>query len=130
MRTIFFNASACLRNRFLAVALLLMLLLAGCFSPVKKLNARLPSLRSQWTSNLTHQAALPEQKADWPAAVSLLRARNLKLLAGRLDITNNQEAVRQVFKDLIPTLDLRANVNRSLRSLGTTSFDDVTFSVD
>jgi hypothetical protein len=104
--------------------------LAGCISPRKRVEAKIPEIRSQWASNLTQQISLPEQTLDWAEAVSLLRTRNLKLLAGRMEITNSQESLRQVFKDLIPTLDLRANVNRSLRSLATTSFDDVTLSAD
>ena len=79
---------------------------------------------------LFRSAALPEQPVNWQSAVSLLRARNLKLLSGRFDITNSQESVRQVYKDLIPTLDLRANVNRSLKNIGMTTLDDVTFSAD
>src|SRR6185369_15002683 len=76
------------------------------------------------------QTRLPEQTADWPTAVALLHAQNLKLRSARSEITNSEESVRQVFKDLIPTLNLRANVTRSLKSLGATSLDDVTFSVD
>ena len=112
------------------LAVCLPLLLDGCLSPKKKVAARLPELRSQWTTNVVHQAALPEQTVDWAQAVSLLRVRNLKLLSGRFDITNRQDSVRQVYKDLIPTLDLRANANRSLKNLATTSLDDVTFSAD
>jgi len=116
-------------------ALLLLLvcvaiLLTGCLSPKKKVAARLAELRPQWTTNVAHQAALPEQPVNWQSAVSLLRARNLKLISGRFDITNSQESVRQVYKDLIPTLDLRANVNRSLKNIGMTTLDDVTFSAD
>ena len=118
------------RLTLLALAACLAVLLAGCLSPRKKVAARLPGLRSQWTTNVVHQTALPEQAINWASAVSLLRTQNLKLLAGRFDITNAQESVRQVYKDLLPTVDLRANVNRSLKSLAGTSFDDVTFSID
>src|SRR5690349_17546828 len=111
----------------LTVATCLAMLLSGCLSPKKKVAARLLELRPQWTTNVAHQAALPEEAVDWPSAVALLRARNLKLLSGRFEITNSQESVRQVYKDLIPTLDLRANVNRSFKNLGMTTLDDVTF---
>ncbi len=113
-----------------ALGACLILSLAGCLSPQKKIDARVAGLRSQWTTNMAHQAALPEQIVNWQAAVAQLRARNLKLLAGRFEITNSQESVRQVYKDLIPTLDMRANVSRSVKSFAMTSFDDVTFSAD
>src|SRR5580765_7587725 len=103
---------------------------SGCLSPKKKVQAKTTELRSQWTTNLIHQENLPEQRMDWPQAVAFLRAHNLKLLSARMEITNSQESVRQVFKDLIPTLNLRASASRSLKSLAMTSLDDVTFSVD
>jgi hypothetical protein len=120
-----------MRLRFhLAITLCLASLLAGCLSPKKKVAARYNELRVQWTTNLLHQAQLPEQSLDWPAATVRLHAQNLKLRSARFEITNSQESVRQVFKDLIPTLNLHANVSRSLKSLPTTTFDDVTFNVD
>ena len=108
----------------------LALVLTGCLSPKKKVAARLPELRSQWTTNVLRQAGLPEQRIDWPTAVSLLRVRNLKLLSGRMEITNSQESVRQVYKDLIPTLDFRVNMDRSLKNIAATSVDDITFRAD
>jgi hypothetical protein len=107
-----------------------LLLLAGCYSPKKKVAERMPGLRSQWTTNVIRQAALPETKVDWPTAVTLLRAHNLKLLAARQSITNAQEALRQVYKDLLPTITLRANLTKTLVSIPSTSFSDVTFNVD
>jgi len=92
--------------------------------------ARLPELQSQWTTNVVRQAALPERTIDWPGAIALLRHRNLKLLSGRMEITNSQESVRQVYKDLIPTLDFRVNTTRTLKSLAGTSLDDIVFRVD
>ena len=114
----------------IVVSVSLVIGLTGCLSPKKRVAQRLPELRLQWTTNLLNQAAIPVQRVDWPGAVALLRAHNLKLLRARQDITNNQESVRQVFKDLIPTINLRANVTRSLKSIPTTSLDDVTFSAD
>jgi hypothetical protein len=119
-----------LRKITLAIILSLAIAPTGCLSPKKRVAARFTELRSQWTTNLVHQAKLPEQIADWPSAVSLLHAQNLKLRSGRFDITNSQESVRQVFKDLMPTINLRAGVTRSLKSLSAIAFDDVTFSVD
>src|SRR5207249_256621 len=66
-----------------AAALCLAVSLTSCLSPKKKVAARFTELRSQWTTNLVHQAQLPEQTADWPSAVSLLRARLAYELAER-----------------------------------------------
>jgi hypothetical protein len=45
-------------------------------------------------------------------------------------MTNAVENVRQVFKDLLPTLNFRSGVSESIRELSTIGLDDVTFSID
>ncbi|MEW6156495.1 MAG: hypothetical protein AB1813_03645 [Verrucomicrobiota bacterium] len=103
---------------------------SGCRSPQKKIDRQLSNLRLEWHTNIQHQANLPERQIDWPAAVALMRNNNLKLIQSRIDVTNSQEAVRQIFRDLVPSLNLRAGVSKKLESLNTTSIDDVTFSAD
>lgn len=114
----------------LASALCFVFLTAGCLSPKKKITEQLPRIQSEWRTNVAWQAALPEQVLNWPQACSMLWANNLKLRRARNDITNNQESVRQVFQDLLPTLNLRSGVSKSIRDLSMTTLDDVTFSVD
>lgn len=87
-------------------------------------------LRVQWSTNLERQVNLPERVLDWPAAVEVMHANNLKLRQTRTDLTNAQEAVRQVFKDLIPSLNLRAGVTKRLTDISAISPDDVTLSAD
>lgn len=87
-------------------------------------------LREQWQSDVAHQAAIPEYRLDWPSALQQLRSNNLKLRQARLDVTNATEAVRQIFKDLIPTLNLRAGINKNITDLAGTTLDDMTFSAD
>src|SRR5581483_9271248 len=88
-------------------------LLAGCISPRKKVVERLPCLESAWQ-----------------AAVALLETNNLKLRSARYGITNAQELAGQVFRDLIPNVDLRAGASKSITSIPGLSFDDVTFNID
>ncbi|HYE33164.1 MAG TPA: hypothetical protein VEH27_17180 [Methylomirabilota bacterium] len=88
------------------------------------------TLQAEWQTNAIHQANLPERVVDWPTATRLLIENNAKLKGSRTDLTNAQEGVRQVFRDLTPTLNLRSGVSRSLKSLGSTGVDDVTFSAD
>ena len=112
------------------LALLLSIPLCGCLSPSKKVAQNVRQLQYQWQTNVARQAALPEQILDWPQAVGLLEAGNLKLRRARADITNAQENVRQVFKDLMPTLNLRAGMSKTLETLPATSVDDVNFNLD
>src|SRR3954471_4208401 len=104
--------------------------LSGCFSPDRKVDKYYQQVQAQWQSNVQAQASLPVTNLGWAAAVELMQERNIKLRRSRNDLTNAQENVRQVYKDLLPTLNLRSGVSRSIRQLPATGVDDVTFSVD
>jgi len=110
--------------------LLLVALSSGCISPAKKVDRFYGRVQAQWESNVISQASLPIRNLEWTDAVRLLEERNLKLRRGRNELTNAQENVRQVFKDLLPTLNLRSGLSESIRELPKTGIDDVTFSVD
>lgn len=112
------------------LALLTAVLAMGCRSPKVRVAQHADALRLEWATNMAAQAHLPERILDWPAAVSQLRANNLKLRQSRTDLTNAQEAVRQVFRDLAPTLNLRAGVSKTVVDIPSIDADDVTFSAD
>lgn len=103
---------------------------SGCRSPETKVARHMDDLRHRWDTNLNHQASLPEQVVDWPAAVELMLANNLKLRQTRNELTNAQESVRQVFKDLIPTLNLRAGITKRITDIPEITPDDITLSAD
>ena len=111
-------------------AALLMVLLCACKSPEKQVSIHLEGIRAAWQTNLEHQVNLPERQLDWPSALELLLANNPKLRQARVDYTNNVENYRQIFRELIPTLNARAGVTKRLASLNTLSVEDVTFSAD
>jgi hypothetical protein len=90
----------------------------------------MPALRSEWQADVAHQSALPERRLSWPEALALLEQNNLKLRSARVDLTNSQEIARQVYRDLIPTVNLDMGVSKSLKSLPATSLDDVTMNLD
>jgi hypothetical protein len=112
------------------ITCLALLIITGCANPQKRVVEEMPALRSQWQTNVAHQAALPARDLSWPEAVALLRQKNLKLKAARISVTNSQELERQVFRDLTPTINLDGGVSKSLKSLPTTSLDDVTLNVN
>jgi hypothetical protein len=118
--------------KHLRVGLILLVCTAvsGCFSPKKKIAQNFRNLQCQWQTNVARQTALPERALTWPEAVAQLEGGNLKLWRAKADITNAAENVRQVFKDLYPTLNFRSGLSKSLQTLPTTSIDDVTFSID
>jgi hypothetical protein len=113
---------------FLLVATVMVVFLAACTSPRTKIAREMGILQEQWHTNLAHQAQAPERPLDWPAALELLRAHNLKLRQAQVEVTNAQESVNQVFHDLIPTLSLNASVSKTLVDLPSVSPKDVSFS--
>ena len=115
------------RRAGLAAALLF---IAGCSSPEKKVALKMDELKARWQTNVQHQANLPERILDWPSARQLMLENNLKLLSSRNDITNSIENYRQIYRELVPTLNARAGVTKTLARLDTLSPDDVTFSAD
>lgn len=102
----------------------------GCGSVEKHVDLRMDQLRVDWQTNLVRQANLPEQKIDWPTARRMMLEKNLKLRQARTDVTNAIENYRQIYRELLPTLNARAGVAKNLASLNTISPDDVSFSAD
>ncbi len=119
-------------ERSTQIILLLVLLgaITGCHTPEKKVAERTDQLRIQWLTNVQYQIALPDQIVDWPTAVEIMEAHNLKLRQARIEITNAHESVVQVFKDLMPTLNMRAGISKRLVDIEHISPDDITFSAD
>ena len=108
----------------------LALLLSACRSPEKQVNKRMDGIRVRWQTNLVWHENLPVRTVDWPAALALLLDKNAKLRQARIDYANSVENYKQIYRELIPTLNARAGVQKKLASLNTLSFDDVTFSAD
>lgn len=111
-------------------AALLAALLAGCISPRNRVANHSDALKLEWSTNLANQTQQPARVLDWASALAELRANNLKLRQSRTDLTNAQEAVRQVFRDLLPTLNMHAGLSKRIVDLPSASADDVTFSAD
>jgi hypothetical protein len=124
------SAKAFFRFHRFAPGLLALLLTVGCFSARKEVAKKLPSVQAHWQADVKRQAALPDRVIGWPQALALLETNNLKIRAARFDVTNAQELAAQVFRDLIPTVNLRSGFSQSLRNLPATTFQDVTFNVD
>jgi hypothetical protein len=103
-------------------------LLSACSSPKTNVSRQLGQLRQQWEANVNYQAQLPERVLDWPSAVEVMRENNLKLRQASTELTNAHEAVVQIFKDLLPTLNLRAGITKRLVDIPQFNEEDVNFS--
>ena len=102
----------------------------GCKTPMDRLPKHEAAMRAEWRADVRRILTREEQTVDWAEGVRLLEARNLELRRTRNDITNTVENVRQVFKDLIPNLNLRTGVSKRVAELSTFSAQDLTFSAD
>jgi hypothetical protein len=112
------------------IVAVLSVILAGCMSPTKRVTNYYHNVQGQWATNVAGQMAKPVRNATWTEALQLLQERNMKLRRSLNDITNAHENVIQVFRDLTPTLNFRSGISQSIEQLATTTFDDVTFSID
>src|SRR5688572_29605644 len=115
--------------RLVAMGLPALAAFSGCLSPEKKVARQLPELRAQWQTNAVHQASLPERVLDWDAAVQHLRENNLTLRRARVEITNAHENYRQIFKDLLPQINLRSGISQTIGEISATTWDDVALDV-
>jgi hypothetical protein len=113
-----------------AVALATVALVAGCKSPQTRIAHQVANLETRWTTNIVQQQQLPIRALDWPSALAELKANNLKLRQARTEVTNAQEAVRQVFRDLVPSLNLHAGISKRVVDLPSVGANDVSFSAD
>lgn len=102
----------------------------GCGSVETHVTKRMDDLRLDWQTNLQHQANLPEKEIDWPTARQMMLEKNLKLRQARVDVTNAIENYRQIYRELMPTVNLRMGVSKNLASVYTISPDDVSFNAD
>jgi len=109
----------------LAFASLAAASLCGCHSASKKLAERMPELRTQWHTNVVRQSNLPPRNLDWPEAVAFLREHSLKLRRARIEVTNAQENVRQVFKDLLPQINFHSGISQNFADIPVTTWDNV-----
>lgn len=120
---------ALLRRVAAVAALFAGLCISGCLSPEKKIAQRVPELQRHWQTSALHQASLPERVLNWNDAVDYLLINNLKLRRARVEITNAHENYRQVFKDLLPQIQVRSGISQTIGELSATTWDDVIFDI-
>lgn len=111
---------------------LLLILPVGCMQVAKELAHEERAARSIWLEANAARATTPAQALPltWPEAVARLETHNPKLRAAALERLRAQESYSQVPRSLIPTVNVLAGYNRSLRHGGTTGFDPFTFAIN
>ncbi len=116
-------------NRLLYI-LVPALWLTGCFSAEMRVVEQLPNIHREWQTQVRHQANLQEKTVGWSQAVTQLQVGNLKWRTSRHGVASAKEAVRQVYRDLRPSLNVQAGLSRPLLDLPGITSKDLSFSAD
>jgi hypothetical protein len=119
------------RGVILALSILVGLLgLSGCRTPNLEVERRTAEVQAEWVEAVARQSDLPEATLSWEEARERMLRDNARLQESRMTLTNSQKAVRQVFRDLRPSLNFRTTLSRRFADLPTTTVDDISFSAD
>ncbi len=107
----------------------LILLSTSCSGPKENLKKQEIQLDQEFAQELADLSNKTAQKIGWVDAKNRLLRNNLELKRARESVRLAKEQLSQVYWDLIPVLNLRANLSQSLENLGEVSGDDIRFSV-
>ena len=104
------------------------ILASGCASPNREVVERIDKLRHESSQLVDEQSSRPLIEISWNEAVRQVQTNNLDMRTSELTLWTASNAVRQVYKDLRPDLNLTASVYKQLNSFSHWAADDVQFS--
>lgn len=105
------------------------LLSSGCHSVDQRLATHTDTIENAYREEAARQADLPAATLTWDEALQRLRTDNLTLRESRAAVLSAEERRRQVYKDLLPGVNVTANLAHTLTDLGNLSSDDATLSL-
>lgn len=112
------------------VCLAAMLGFVSCKSPKTHVAQELVVQTEEFRSEIQRQSDLPTRSLNWDEALRFMIENNPELLHSILDHQNSLDRERQIYKDLIPSLNLRASATKELTQLHMMSLDDVSFNAN
>lgn len=104
-------------------------LLSGCQTVDGRLAVHAHDIETAYREEASLQADLPVTPLGWEQALQKLRADNLSLRESRAAVISAEERRRQVYKDLLPGVNITADLAHALTDLGDLSSDDATLSL-
>ncbi len=109
-------------------ALLIPLASAGCLSVKDELAREQVALGKSWET--LAETGRPARTLTWDEALAQVRAHNPKVKSSALEVLRAGEALDQVRRSLIPTVNLQAGYNRALDNGANAGFDPFYFATN
>ncbi len=103
--------------------------LPGCGSPQAGVARQEAALAGRMTEEIDRVANLGGEKISWKEALELMTARNIELQASRDNITASEEALKQIYRDLIPGASISAGVTSAFTDVANLSGDDFALNI-
>jgi hypothetical protein len=97
----------------------------GCRSPSVVVNREAEVLDAAWLRRAEEFSGRPGRKLLWNEAVRLLDERNPVLLRANEDRFRAERGIFQVYKNLLPYMQLRAGIDKRINELNSIGFDDI-----
>lgn len=104
---------------------LLAMPVSGCRSPSVVIQKETSALDVAWVRRTTAFSQRKTRAIAWPEALRLLEERNPELLRANETRMRAKRGIGQVYKNLLPYMQLRAGFDKRLNELDSISFDDV-----
>lgn len=101
---------------------------SGCLSVKTELVNEQKKVEQSW--GVLAQAEHPARELSWDEAVAQLRAHNPKAKSAALEVLRAEEALDQVQRSLIPTVNFQAGYNRALDNSVNAGFDPFYFAAN
>ncbi len=112
-------------KRYLLSGVLVLLATAGCRSPSLTIEKEVTKLDESWVRRTTAFPHREVRSLNWPQALDLMQRHNLALLRADEERDRARRGIGQVYKKLLPYVQLQVGINKRVNELDSLSFDDV-----
>jgi hypothetical protein len=102
----------------------------GCKNPTHKVDEVAVTLRDSWKQRADAYSKRETRLLTWPEALRLMEERNPPLLKADEEVFRAKRQIGQVYKNLIPYVQLRAGVDKRIADLDSLSANDLRLDVN
>jgi hypothetical protein len=101
------------------------ILVSGCRNSAKLIEKERLGLDESWASRAAAYPNRDIKVLNWDDAIKLMRERNPQVLRAVEERERAKRAITQVYKNLLPAMQLRAGIDKRVSELNHLSFDDI-----
>lgn len=113
----------------LVMLCLVLIGLSGCQNPRVKVAEQVDGLTESYLEDIGRIDSLEQKTLGWEEALELMVANNLELRRLQNDRLRAKEQVQRIFLDLLPSLNLNANVRKAITELSELDSNDLSFNI-